>query len=192
MVIKLSELPAEDRLILSDPSRQLPIWGTINESLIGKIIPESLEGLTKLKEQRKVFLNIHSPGGHEGCITALYAFLKLNNIEVGTIVSGDAYSAGFFAFMLGEKTRYIYSTSSLMIHETQFEFGKQLKSESWLKERVRSAAVITDEWYEMIMKRINWKDGFDSFRAKFSDDRFLTPQEAIDYGFATAIVDPFS
>lgn len=135
-----------------------------------------------IEERKPIKMYIDSNGGSLCDAFTIIDSILLSQTPVWTIVTGSAYSGGFFISICGDK-RYAYPHSSFMMHEGSTQTGgdshkfvnyskfyiEELKQ---LKEHVLNMTKITESKYEENRR----------------DDWWFTSKEALDKGIVDEIV----
>lgn len=131
----------------------------------------------------KLKVRINSYGGEVSQGLGIYNLLKSFKGEVTTINDGFACSAAATIFMAG-KQRIMPKSSLLMIHNA-------LTYASGDANQLRKIAEILDKVTEPSVQiyfensNLSEKD----IRKKMDDETWITAEEALEYGFATQVID---
>lgn len=146
------------------------------------------KNLEEEKPERLNFL-INTEGGDVHHAFAIIDMINSTSIPVHTFGIGNIYSSGLFMFMNGAKGhRYLFKNASLMSHQwsTTYE-GKQHELESMGVESRNISDKIVRLYAECSgLSQTKVKHKFLS-----ATDVYMTPDEAIKYGFADKIIDRF-
>lgn len=133
-----------------------------------------------IEERKPIKIYINSPGGYLSETFMMIDSIKMSKTPVWGIVTGVAYSGGFFTLLACHK-RFGYKHSSYLYHEgstenkgtaAQFEnyatFYK--KSLNKLKEIVLTNTNITEEEYDTIKKDDIWYDAEEAIEKGIIDE----------------------
>ena len=135
---------------------------------------------TPIEERKPILLMIDSSGGSLLDTFTIIDSIKLSKTPVHAIITGTAYSGGFFIAISADK-RYAYKHSSFLFHEGsvgnggtsgQFEnftafYKKQLQG---LKEIVLENTKITEEEYDKIKRDDIWYDVYEALDKGIIDE----------------------
>jgi len=171
----LEERLAEERIVF--------LWGEISPASAGGLIMRLLE-LQAKQPNRDVNLYINSPGGSVDDTLALYDTIQFLSCDVATYCVGQAASGAALILAAGAKgKRYTLPHSKIMIHQpwggvTGQAADIQIQAEEILKAK-RLLNEILAEHTGRDVKRIE---------AETERDRYLTPEEAKEYGIVDEIV----
>ena len=171
----LEERLAEERIVF--------LWGEISPNVAGSLIMRLLE-LQAKSPGRDVNLYINSPGGSVDDTLALYDTVQFLACDVATYCVGQAASGAAIILASGTKgKRYALPHSKIMIHQPwggvsgqaadiQIQAEEILKAKRMLNELLAKHTSRTVEQIEKETER----------------DRYLTPEEAKEYGIVDEIV----
>lgn len=128
-------------------------------------------------------INVHlsSYGGEVAEGLAIYNSLKQHKAKIRTYCDGFACSIASVVFMAGEE-RIMSNASLLMVHNpwTYTEGNAQeLRKIADDLDKMSQASV------NAYLEHVHLKE--DEVKQLLDDETWLTPQEALDYGFATAV-----
>lgn len=141
-------------------------------------LSKEIEGLEV--EQINVYLN--SYGGEVAEGIAIYNSLKRHKAAVKTVCDGMACSIASVIFMAGDE-RIMNNASLLMIHNAwTYTSGNadQLRKEADDLDKISNLSV------KAYMEHINISE--EELKALLDAETFLSPEEALEYGFATTII----
>ncbi|MBR9961258.1 head maturation protease, ClpP-related [Anaerostipes sp. Marseille-Q3525] len=141
-------------------------------------LSKEIEGLDV--EQINVYLN--SYGGEVAEGIAIYNSLKRHKAAVKTVCDGMACSIASVIFMAGDE-RIMNNASLLMIHNAwTYTSGNadQLRKEADDLDKISNLSV------KAYMEHINISE--EELKALLDAETFLSPEEALEYGFATTII----
>ena len=136
-----------------------------------------------------IFIYIDSFGGAVDSLCTMTELVEASTKPVCTIAIGKAMSAGAILTAIGTPgMRWIGPNSRLMLHRLQgFVGGDTEKVTSVAKELIR----MNDVWLKKIVTKSNmtWKEFNDMLKDK-GGEWYLSPEEAVSYGFADRIGTP--
>ena len=141
-------------------------------------IVKELENLTA----SNIKVHINSYGGDVSEGLAIYNILKNSNMDITTVCDGFACSAASVIFMAG-KQRIMNAASLLMVHNAwTYGYGNagELRKMADDIEKITQASV---EAYKSVAK-ITEAD----ITKLMDDETWISPDEALEYGFATEVV----
>lgn len=141
-------------------------------------LSKEIEGLDV--EQINVYLN--SYGGEVAEGIAIYNSLKRHKAAVKTVCDGMACSIASVIFMAGDE-RIMNNASLLMIHNAwTYTSGNadQLRKEADDLDKISNLSV------KAYMEHISISE--EELKALLDAETFLSPEEALEYGFATTII----
>jgi ATP-dependent Clp protease, protease subunit len=153
---------------------------------IANLITAQLLFLDAEDPDKDISLYINSPGGSTYAGMAIYDAIQFVQAEVATYAIGMAMSAGAMILCGGAHgKRYVLPNAKVMIHQGSGGFRGtpadiQIAAQEILEMTQRMGEIIskhTGQPIEQVMKDID-------------RDRFMTPQEAVDYGLVDAIMEP--
>ena len=173
----LEERLAEERIVF--------LWGEISPGTAGALIMRLLE-LSAKSRDRDIHLYINTPGGDVDDTLAIYDTMQFLDCDVATYCVGQAASGAAMILAAGTKgKRFALPHSKIMIHQPwggvsgqaadiQIQAEEILKAKRMLNEIMAKHTGRTAEQLENDTER----------------DRYLTPQEAKDYGIVDEILVP--
>ncbi|MCD8354163.1 MAG: Clp protease ClpP, partial [Clostridiales bacterium] len=128
-------------------------------------------------------VHINSYGGEVGEALAITNALMRHPAEVNTYVDGFACSAATIVFMAG-KRRVMSSLSNFMVHPAWSTVSGNADE---LRKQANDLDRVTENSIKAYMACINRSR--EELVALMREERFLTPAEAVAWGFATEIDD---
>lgn len=151
------------------------------------VLADFLNDMEKIKDKKNVTFHINSPGGEVFAGVSIYNRMKEFSGNVTTIVDGLCASAASI-IMQGAKpgNRKVCNGSLTMIHgASSFLFGYYNAKE--MKDCIKQITAIDKSIAEIYAK----ETGVDVETAKtlMSNTTWMSAQDAVDKGFADAIVD---
>lgn len=181
----------ENQTIISQGENQSPssprtvyFMGDVTEELVQQTIMHLIT-LAEEKPKEPIVLIISTLGGDVYDCFALYDTIKLLTCPIHTIGLGKIMSAGCVLLAAGDY-RKIGANASLMYHAVwSGGSGNQWEQQAALIEHVRQSkqmdTLVAFETGQTI-------EAVESLYAKDRVDRYLTPVEAIAFGFADEII----
>lgn len=137
--------------------------------------------LEEMGDVTDITVYINSYGGEVAEGLAIYNSLKRHKATIKTVCDGFACSIASVIFMAGDE-RIMNDSSLLMIHNawTWAEGNaEQLRKQADDLEKITSASIVAYKAHSSLSE--------DEIKALLDAETWITPSEAIEYGFATAI-----
>lgn len=134
-----------------------------------------------LGDVSKINVYINSYGGEVAEGLAIYNALKRHKAKVKTVCDGFACSIASVIFMAGDE-RVMNDSSLLMIHNAwTFAEGNadQLRKQADDLEKITQASVVAYKAHSTLSE--------EEIKALMDNETWILPEEALEYGFATAI-----
>ncbi|WP_329262858.1 ATP-dependent Clp protease proteolytic subunit [Actinoallomurus sp. NBC_01490] len=157
-----------------------PIDDTLANDVIAQLI--ALEGMDT---DRTISLYINSPGGSLTAMTAIYDTMQFVKPDIETTCVGQAASAAATLLAAGSPgKRAALPHARILIHQPHTEggYGQTSDLEIQAKEIIRQR----EELEEMLSRHSGRP--VEQVRADIERDRFLTAQEAREYGLIDEII----
>ena len=157
---------------------EIGYWGVTAKSFITDLKAKAKDGV------KRANLSINSPGGSVFEGWAIFNALKASGLEIHVTVMGIAASMASVIAMAG-KTITMPANSMMMVHNAiSGVYGDA--------EDLRAVVEVLDKIDNSIVATYVARTGKpeDEVRALMSADTFMTAAEALDLGFATAVIDP--
>lgn len=154
--------------------------------VVAKNVIQELLYLQSSKRDQEVSIYINSPGGYVDQTLAIYDTMQSMGSPIATYCIGQAASGGAVLLMAGTKgRRFILPNAKVMMHQPSGGVGGQaedirIQAEEILKDKKRLAGIIahhTGRDLETIM-------------ADTERDRFLSAEEAVEYGIVDEVLMP--
>jgi ATP-dependent Clp protease protease subunit len=157
-----------------------PVDDTLANDVIAQLI--ALEGLDT---DRTISLYINSPGGSPTAMTAIYDTMQFVKPEIETTCVGQAASAAAVLLAAGSPgKRAALPHSRILIHQPSTEGGRGQTSDL----EIQANEIIRQrEELEEILARHSGRT-VEQVRADIERDRFLTAQDAREYGLIDEII----
>ncbi|WP_433191273.1 ATP-dependent Clp protease proteolytic subunit [Actinoallomurus sp. CA-150999] len=157
-----------------------PVDDTLANDVIAQLI--ALEGMDP---DRVISLYINSPGGSLTAMTAIYDTMQFIKPEVETTCIGQAASAAAVLLAAGATgKRAALPHSRILIHQPSTEGGYGQTSDMEIQAR---EIIRLREQMETILARHSGRP-IEQVRADIERDRYLTAQEAREYGLIDEII----
>jgi ATP-dependent Clp protease protease subunit len=171
----LEERLAEERIVF--------LWGEIAPGTAGGLIMRLLE-LEHKAPGREINLYINSPGGSVDDTLAIYDTMQFLRSPVQTYVIGQAASGAAVILAAGAKAkRYALPHSKIMIHQPWGGVSGQAADIVIQAEEILKARRVLNEILAKHTGRAPEQVAQETER-----DRYMSPQEAKDYGIVDEIV----
>ena len=159
------------------------LGGEINDDVANAVVAELLF-LESQDANKDISLYINSPGGSVTAGLAIYDTMNYIKCDVSTICVGLAASMGAFLLSAGAKgKRFSLPNSEIMIH--QASGGAQGQVEDVLIQ-TRLLADLNDKLVKIIAE--NCGKTYEQVLNDIHRDRFMTAEEAVNYGLVDKIV----
>lgn len=165
----------------------IDIYGNITEfdrwddkSMASYTLVKKLE---EMKDVKNINVRINSRGGDVREGVAIYNALRSHPAKVTTRCDGWACSIASVIFMAGDE-RIMYETSLLWIHNAVTWAGGNAND---FRKQADDLDVITDSIKTAYLQHVSIDAG--KLTEMMDAETFITPQEAIDWGFATSVAD---
>jgi len=173
------------QLAVVDDTADLYIYGDITSIRWEESDVTSFNMAAELGALRGMPLNVHinSYGGECAEGIAIYQLLKDYKGEVTTVCDGFACSAASVIFMAGDK-RIMHPTSLLMIHNAWTVTDGNAEK---LRKEADKLDIVTEPSIKAYVEASHLER--DEIKAMMDAETWITAEEALEYGFATAIVD---
>ncbi|MBX3442109.1 MAG: ATP-dependent Clp protease proteolytic subunit [Planctomyces sp.] len=173
----IGDLLLENRIIFLD--------GPIHDSMANLIVMKLLY-LQSENRHQDVHLYINSPGGSVTATLAVYDTIQYLECDVCTYCVGLAASGAAILMAGGARgKRYILPHAKMMIHQPYGQVGGQVSDiEIQAKEILQTREVLNQILAEHTGQPI------ERVAADTERDRYLSPQQAKDYGLVDEVVFP--
>lgn len=171
--------PVGDRLI---KARKVLICEEINQSMAKKVIGQLLALAEESNDDIQLFIN--SQGGHVEAGDSIHDIIQFIEPRVKVIGTGWVASAGTHIFLAADKEdRYCLPNTRFLIHQPTGGVGGQasdiaIQAEQILRMRERLARIISEATGQSI----------EQVRKDIERDRWMTTDEAIEYGIVSKVV----
>ena len=174
------EMTLEERLA---EERILFLWGQITPNVAGAVIMRLLE-LQAKQPNRDINLYINSPGGSVDDTLAVYDTVQFLSCDLATYCVGQAASGAALILACGSKgKRYALPHSKIMIHQPWGGVTGQASDIKIQAEEILKAKRLLNE----LLAKHSGRD-VELIEQETERDRYLTPEEAREYGIVDEIV----
>ncbi len=172
----LEERLAEERIVF--------LWGEINPGTAGGLIMRLFELQAKVPD-RDISLYINSPGGSVDDTLAIYDTIQYLSCDVAAYCVGQAASGAAMILAAGTKgKRFALPHSKIMIHQPWGGVTGQATDIKIQAEEILKAKKLLSE----LLARHTGRT-VEQIQQETERDRFMTPQEAKEYGIIDEIVE---
>ncbi|WP_281356952.1 ATP-dependent Clp protease proteolytic subunit [Fodinicola acaciae] len=158
----------------------------IDDSAANDIMAQLLS-LESREPDRDIQIYINSPGGSFTAMTAIYDTIQYVRPDVATVCLGQAASAAAVLLAAGTPgKRMALGNARMLIHQpaTEGGYGQGSDIEIQAKEILR----MRTQMESIIAKHTNRTP--EQVRKDIERDRFLTAEEAVEYGLIDQILEP--
>jgi len=152
-------------------------WDWLESDVSSYTLSKELQGL----DVDVINVHINSYGGEVAEGLAIYNMLKNHKAKVNTICDGFACSIAAVIFMAGDE-RIMNSASLLMVHNA---WTLTAGNAAELRKQADDLEVINQSTMEAFKAHVNISD--DELKTLLDNESWLSPQEALEKGFATSI-----
>ena len=152
-------------------------WEWLESDVSSYTLSKELQGL----DVDVINVHINSYGGEVAEGLAIYNMLKNHKAKVNTICEGFACSIAAVIFMAGDE-RIMNNASLLMVHNA---WTYTTGNANELRKAADDLDVITQATTEAFKACVNIGD--DELKTLLDNESWLSPQEALEKGFATSI-----
>ena len=165
----------KDRIIMLD--------GAIDER-VSSVLCAQLLFLESQDAKKDITLYVNSPGGLVTAGMAIYDTMQYISADIQTVVTGQACSMGSLLASAGTRgKRLMLPHSRHMIHQPLGgASGQATDVEIRANELLRWKRELTEVYVQ------NTGKTFEELAADMERDKFMTPEEAVEYGLADKIV----
>ena len=159
------------------------LTGAIDER-VASIVSAQLLFLESQAPDKDIMIYINSPGGLVTAGLAMYDTMQFVKCDIATLVIGQACSAGSLLAMAGTKgKRYALRNSRIMIHQPSGGYSGQATDILIHAEEITKIKARLNQMYaEHTGKPI------EVINDAMERDKFMSPQEALDFGLLDKII----
>ena len=160
------------------------VVGPINDH-VASLVTAQLLFLESEDPKKDIFLYINSPGGLVTSGLGIYDTMQYIKCPVSTLCIGQASSMGSFLLSAGEKgKRFSLPNSRIMVHQPSAGFqGQATDIEIHANEILALKKRLNSIYAKHTKKNEN------EIRVALERDKFLTPEEAKDFGLIDKVVE---
>ncbi len=158
--------------------------GEVNDT-VSALVCAQLLFLEAENAKRPIYLYVNSPGGVVTSGLAMYDTMRYIRAPVHTLCMGTARSMGSFLLMSGEPGhRTALPNASIHIHQPLGGFQGQASDMFIHAEEMRKTKHLMTRLYAEHCGR-----SYEEFERAMDRDRFMTAQEALEWGLIDRIMD---
>ncbi len=159
------------------------LTGPITEP-VSAIVSAQLLFLESQAPDKDIMIYINSPGGLVTAGLAMYDTMQFVKCDIATLVIGQACSAGSLLAMAGTKgKRYALRNSRIMIHQPSGGYSGQATDILIHAEEITKIKARLNQMYaEHTGKPI------EVINDAMERDKFMSPEEALDFGLVDKII----
>lgn len=178
---RIREMSIEDMLL---ENRIIFLAGPITERTASLVIMRLLY-LQSIKKDQDIHLYINCPGGMVDQTLAIYDTMRFLTCDIATYSIGQAASGGAIILTAGTKgKRYALPNSKIMLHQPWGGITGQAEDI-----RIQAEEIIRDK--KKLNEILAFHTGMpmDKIEQETERDRFVNPQEALEWGLVDEILD---
>ena len=165
--------------------------GTPISDEIANAVMSQLLVLQSMDTERPVSIYLNSPGGSFTALTAIYDTMRYIKPDVQTICLGQAASAAAVILAAGTKgKRLALPNARILIHQPSMSGDGSYGQSSDLEIQAREIMRIRTLMEQMLAE--NTGQPVDKISRDVERDKFLTAQEAVEYGIIDDILTSLS
>ena len=158
--------------------------GPINDN-VSTLITAQLLFLESENPKKEIFFYINSPGGLVNAGFGVYDTMQYIKPSVSTLCIGQASSMGSFLLTAGEKgKRFSLPNSRIMVHQPSAGFQGQATDIEIHANEIMSLKKRLNEIYSKHTGRT-----VEEIKKTLERDKFMTPQEAKEFGLIDKVVE---
>jgi ATP-dependent Clp protease protease subunit len=133
-----------------------------------------------------ILVYIDSFGGSVDSLATMAEIIESSHKHVITACVGKAFSAGALLLSLGDE-RWVAPNSRVMLHKIRIVLCEEMDADE-VREMAKELTTINEKWLKKAVARSNmtWKDFMDKIH-KSAGDWYLSPKDAVKFGFADHI-----
>ena len=157
------------------------------DDTVSAVVCAQLLFLESQSQEKEISFYINSPGGVVTAGMAMYDTMQYIKAPVQTIVMGQACSMGSLLAQAGEAgMRYMLPNARHMIHQPSGGAGGQATD---MQIQVEEIMKMKKNLTEIYVKHNSAGKTYDDFATDMERDKFMSAQEALDYGLIDKIVE---
>ena len=158
--------------------------GPVNDNL-STLVTAQLLYLESENPKKEISFYINSPGGLVTSGLGIYDTMQYIKPPVSTLCIGQASSMGSFLLASGEKgKRFSLPNSRIMVHQPSAGFQGQATD---IEIHAKEILGLKDRLNKIYSKHT--KKSEDEIKVALERDKFLTPEEAKDFGLIDKVVE---
>jgi ATP-dependent Clp protease protease subunit len=158
--------------------------GSINDS-VATLVTAQLLYLESENPQKEIYFYINCPGGLVNAGLGVYDTMQYIKSPVSTLCIGQASSMGSFLLAAGENgKRFSLPNSRIMVHQPSAGFQGQATDIEIHANEIMSLKKRLNEIYSKHTGRT-----IEEIRNALERDKFMTPQEAKEFGLIDKVVE---
>jgi ATP-dependent Clp protease protease subunit len=160
--------------------------GTEVDDAVANVIAAQLLFLEAEDPEKDISLYINSPGGSAYAGMAIYDTMQYVQPDVRTICIGMGMSAAAMILSGGAPgKRFALPNAKLMIHQGSAGFRG---TPADIQIHAREVLSVTERMAQIIARHSG--QSFEQVMLDIDRDRFMTPEQAVDYGLIDEIMEP--
>ena len=158
--------------------------GSINDN-VATLVTAQLLFLESENPKKEIYFYINSPGGLVNAGLGVYDTMQYITSPVSTLCIGQASSMGSFLLAAGEnKKRFSLPNSRIMVHQPSAGFQGQATDIEIHANEIMSLKKRLNEIYSKHTGRT-----VEEIKNALERDKFMTPQEAKEFGLIDKVVE---
>ena len=158
--------------------------GSINDS-VATLITAQLLFLESENPKKEIYFNINSPGGLVNAGLGVYDTMQYIKSPVSTLCIGQASSMGSFLLAAGENgKRFSLPNSRIMVHQPSAGFQGQATD---IEIHANEIMLLKKRLNEIYSKHTG--RNVEEIKNALERDKFMTPQEAKEFGLIDKVVE---
>ena len=158
--------------------------GSVNDS-VATLITAQLLFLESENPKKEIFFYINSPGGLVNAGFGIYDTMQYIKPSVSTLCIGQASSMGSFLLAAGEKgKRFSLPNSRIMVHQPSAGFQGQATD---IEIHANEIMLLKKRLNEIYSKHTGRT--VEEIKNALERDKFMTPQEAKEFGLIDKVVE---
>ena len=158
--------------------------GSLNDS-VSTLITAQFLFLESENPKKEIYFYINSPGGLVNAGLGVYDTMQYIRSPVSTLCIGQASSMGSFLLAAGEnKKRFSLPNSRIMVHQPSAGFQGQATDIEIHANEIMSLKKRLNEIYSKHTGRT-----IEEIKNALERDKFMTPQEAKEFGLIDKVVE---
>ena len=158
--------------------------GPVNDT-VASLITAQLLFLESENSKKEISFYINSPGGLVTSGLGIYDTMQYIKPPVSTLCIGQASSMGSFLLAAGEKgKRFSLPNSRIMVHQPSAGYQGQATD---IEIHAKEIMALKDRLNKIYSKHTN--RSVSEIKSALERDKFMTPDEAKDFGLIDKVVD---